>query len=91
MTRLSVLPSLALLLLAPARCLGLSAKRVDVLVAGGGPAGLAAAASLAKAGLSVTVVEKREAASEFEPQRAYLYLLDRWRRSAPLHAARTAP
>lgn len=50
---------------------------MDVLVAGGGPAGLAAATSLASAGLSVTVVERRDSASEFEAQRAYLYLLDR--------------
>ena len=50
---------------------------VDVVIAGGGPAGLAAATSLASSGLSVTVVERRGTASEFEVQRAYLYLLDR--------------
>lgn len=50
---------------------------VDVLVAGGGPAGLAAAISLAASGLSVVVVERRLSASTFEAQRAYLYLLDK--------------
>jgi len=52
-------------------------QRVDVLIAGGGPAGLAAATSLAAAGLAVTVVERRPNAASFETQRAYLYLLDR--------------
>jgi hypothetical protein len=54
-----------------------AASAVDVVVVGGGPAGLAAATDLASAGLSVTVVERRETASAFEMQRAYLYLLDR--------------
>ena len=56
---------------------GAEATAVDVVIAGGGPAGLAAATSLASAGLSVTVVERRETASGIEAQRAYLYLLDR--------------
>ena len=54
-----------------------AASAVDGVVVGGGPAGLAAATDLASAGLSVTVVERRETASAFEMQRAYLYLLDR--------------
>jgi len=62
---------------AVASAAGIEASAVDVVIAGGGPAGLAAATSLASAGLSVTVVERRESASEFEAQRAYLYLLDR--------------
>ena len=58
-------------------CLGLVPKPVDVLVVGGGPAGLAAATSLAKAGLGVTLVEKRPTAAAFESSRAYLYLVDK--------------
>ena len=54
-----------------------AATDVDVLIAGGGPCGLAAALSFAKAGFSVRVVERRQCATEFETQRAYLYLLDR--------------
>ena len=50
---------------------------VDVCVVGGGPAGLAAATSLASSGLSVGLVERRPTPSEFEIKRAYLYLLDR--------------
>ncbi|KAL1522434.1 hypothetical protein AB1Y20_017423 [Prymnesium parvum] len=53
------------------------AEHVDVLIAGGGPAGLAAALSLASCGRAVTLVERREHAAAFEAQRAYLYLLDR--------------
>eukprot|EP00908_Phaeocystis_cordata_P010925 Transcript_21772.p1 GENE.Transcript_21772~~Transcript_21772.p1 ORF type:complete len:385 (+),score=129.14 Transcript_21772:422-1576(+) len=58
-------------------CLGPVPKPVDVLVVGGGPAGLAAATSLAKAGLDVTLVEKRPTAAAFESSRAYLYLVDK--------------
>ena len=49
--------------------------KLDVLIVGGGPAGLAAATSLSTAGLSVTLVESRVA--RFETARAYLYLVDR--------------
>lgn len=54
-----------------------SAQPLDALIVGGGPGGLAAAIGLAKSGMSVTVVEKREAASSFETKRAYLYLIDK--------------
>ena len=51
-------------------------KPVDVLVIGGGPAGLASATSLAKLGLGVTLLESRASAAAFESSRAYLYLVD---------------
>ena len=46
-------------------------KPVDVLVVGGGPAGLASATSLAKLGLGVTLLESRASAAAFESSRAY--------------------
>ena len=48
------------------------ATPIDVLVVGGGPAGLATATELATIGLNVTVIERRPAPGTFESQRAYL-------------------
>lgn len=43
---------------------------------GGGPAGLATALVLSRRGFDVTVLEKRAEPNPYEPQRAYLYLVD---------------
>ena len=48
----------------------------EAVVAGGGPAGLATAWVLATNGFDVTLIERRPKPSMYEPQRAYLYLVD---------------
>ena len=49
----------------------------DVLIVGGGPAGLATALMLAKRGwTNITVLEKRAAADYYEPDKAFNYLID---------------
>ena len=53
-----------------------TAPRKDAVIVGGGPAGLASAHILAKRGFDVTLLERRAAPSIYEPQRAYLYLVD---------------
>ena len=50
--------------------------RADAVVVGGGPSGLASARVLADRGFDVTVLERRSEPSPYEPQRAYLYLID---------------
>ena len=52
------------------------AEANTAVVAGGGPAGLATALILAQRGFDVTVLEKRAEPNPYEPQRAYLYLVD---------------
>ena len=54
----------------------LSAAASEAVVVGGGPAGLATALVLSKRGFDVTVLEKRAEPNPYEPQRAYLYLVD---------------
>ena len=49
----------------------------NVLIVGGGPAGLATALMLAKQGwTNVTVLEKRPAADYYEPDKSFNYLID---------------
>lgn len=49
----------------------------NVLIVGGGPAGLAAALMLAKRGWTkITVLEKRVAADYYEPDKSFNYLID---------------
>lgn len=48
----------------------------SAVVVGAGPAGLAAAWVLAARGFEVTVLERRAEPNPYEPQRAYLYLVD---------------
>ena len=52
------------------------ATPLKAVVVGGGPAGLASAWVLSERGFDVTVVERRSEPSPYEPQRAYLYLID---------------
>jgi kynurenine 3-monooxygenase len=52
-------------------------SRSNVLIVGGGPAGLAAALMLAKRGWSnITVLEQRVAADYYEPDKSFNYLID---------------
>ena len=61
-------------------CVGMTvsaaAHRAPALIVGGGPAGLATAWVLDKAGFAVTLCERRPEASMYESQKAYLYLVD---------------
>lgn len=51
--------------------------QANVLIIGGGPAGLATALMLAKRGwTNITVLEKRAAADYYEPDKSYNYLID---------------
>ncbi|HEY9663699.1 MAG TPA: FAD-dependent oxidoreductase, partial [Allocoleopsis sp.] len=55
----------------------LSSSCRNVLIVGGGPAGLAAALMLAKRGWTeITVLEKRVAADYYEPDKSFSYLID---------------
>lgn len=52
-------------------------SRRNVLIVGGGPAGLAAALMLAKRDWTeITVLEKRSAADDYEPDKSFNYLID---------------
>lgn len=64
---------------APAAASATAAKAslAPAVVIGAGPAGLATAWALSQRGFNVTVLERREEPSPYEPQRAYLYLIDR--------------
>lgn len=54
-----------------------SASRRNVLIVGGGPAGLATALMLAKRGWTeITVIERRMAANDHEPDKSFNYLID---------------
>lgn len=53
-----------------------SSTAMDALVVGGGPAGLASAWVLAQRGFDVTILERRKEPNPYEPQKAYLYLVD---------------
>ena len=48
----------------------------EAVIVGGGPAGLASAWILANRGFEVTLLERRTEPNPYEPQRAYLYLVD---------------
>jgi len=53
-----------------------TASAASAVVVGGGPSGLATAYVLAKRGFHVTILERRAEPNPYEPQRAYLYLVD---------------
>ena len=53
-----------------------TASAASAVVVGGGPSGLATAYVLAKRGFHVTILERRAEPNLYEPQRAYLYLVD---------------
>ena len=55
---------------------GSPTEAASAVVVGGGPSGLASACVLAKRGFQVTVLEQRAEPSPYEPQKAYLYLID---------------
>ena len=82
--RIALAVAAARALRAPAapRVRGPAARRAattecDAVVVGCGPAGLAAAVELRARGFArVVAVDRRGAPNEFEPQKAYLYLLD---------------
>ena len=82
--RIALVVAYARALRAPAapRVRGPAARRAattecDAVVVGCGPAGLAAAVELRARGFArVVAVDRRGAPNEFEPQKAYLYLLD---------------
>lgn len=61
----------------PSTAQSLSSSCRNVLIVGGGPAGLAVALMLAKRGWTeITVLEKRVAADYYEPDKSFSYLID---------------
>ena len=48
----------------------------NILIVGGGPAGLATALELRTLGMDITIVERAASCTAMDPERAFLYLID---------------